>query len=261
MIKINDIDLKKWKEYNNIITDSLWIISERDSFGENRGDYHGNFIPQIPYQIYKRYLRRGEWLIDPFLGSGTSIIESKKLGINAVGVDISLDAINISKSRIVKTVGEGKNILINGDSSSLDFKSILLENKIESIQFAILHPPYWDIIQFNEINGNLALEDTLEGFLKKFSKVIDNCVNILDSNRYIAVIIGDIYKNSEWIPLHSYMINLLQEKKMILKSIVVKNMGETKAKQNQRALWRYRSLLGGFYVFSHEYILIFKKGK
>ncbi len=126
MTKINDIDLKKWKEYNDIITDSLWIISERDSFGENRGDYHGNFIPQIPYQMYKRYLRRGEWLIDPFLGSGTSIIESKKLGINAVGVDISLDAINISKSRIVKTVGEVKNILINGDSSSLDFKSILI---------------------------------------------------------------------------------------------------------------------------------------
>lgn len=211
-MEINDIDLKNWKEYGDIITDSLWIISERDSSGENKGDYHGNFIPQIPYQMYKRYLKKGEWVIDPFLGSGTSIIESKKLGINAIGIDISSSAISISSSRIDKTVGDGKSILINGDSTCIDFNNILLENSIKSIQFAILHPPYWDIIQFNEIEGNLALENTLEGFLDKFSKVVDNCLNVLDNNRYIAVVIGDIYKNSEWIPLHSYIINLLQEK-------------------------------------------------
>ena len=45
----------------------------------------------------------------------------------------------------------------------------------------------------------------------------------------------------------------------ILKSIVVKNFDETKGKRNQKELWRYRALVGGFYVFKHEYVMVFKK--
>jgi len=44
-----------------------------------------------------------------------------------------------------------------------------------------------------------------------------------------------------------------------LKSIVVKNFEETRGKRNQKELWRYRALVGGFYVFKHEYIFIFQK--
>ncbi len=45
-----------------------------------------------------------------------------------------------------------------------------------------------------------------------------------------------------------------------LKSIVVKNFEETSGKRNQKELWRYRALAGGFFVFKHEYIFIFQKG-
>ena len=44
-----------------------------------------------------------------------------------------------------------------------------------------------------------------------------------------------------------------------LKSIIVKNFKETKAKQNQLVLWRYRALAGNFYLFKHEYIFLFEK--
>jgi hypothetical protein len=46
-----------------------------------------------------------------------------------------------------------------------------------------------------------------------------------------------------------------------LKSIIVKNFEETKGKRNQKELWRYRALVGGFYVFKHEYIFVFQKVK
>jgi hypothetical protein len=31
--KINDINLNRWKEYDDIITDSLWVLDKRDSSG------------------------------------------------------------------------------------------------------------------------------------------------------------------------------------------------------------------------------------
>ena len=39
----------------------------------------------------------------------------------------------------------------------------------------------------------------------------------------------------------------------------VKNFEETAGKRNQKELWRYRALVGGFYIFKHEYIFVFKK--
>lgn len=39
----------------------------------------------------------------------------------------------------------------------------------------------------------------------------------------------------------------------------MKNFDQTKGKRRQEELWRYRVLAGGFYVFKHEYVLIFRK--
>jgi len=44
-----------------------------------------------------------------------------------------------------------------------------------------------------------------------------------------------------------------------LKSIIVKNFDDTTAKRNQKELWRYRALVGGFYIFKHEYIFLLEK--
>jgi hypothetical protein len=38
---INDIDMKRWKEYKNILTDSLWILDKRDNRGAHNPDFYG----------------------------------------------------------------------------------------------------------------------------------------------------------------------------------------------------------------------------
>jgi hypothetical protein len=54
-------------------------------------------------------------------------------------------------------------------------------------------------------------------------------------------------------------MNEVLERGFLLKSVVVKNFEETRAKRDQKQLWRYRALAGGFYIFKHEYIFLFKR--
>ena len=61
--QINDINLNRWQEYEDIKTDSLWIMDRRDSAGVHTAGYWGNFIPQIPNQMLKRYTKRGCFLL------------------------------------------------------------------------------------------------------------------------------------------------------------------------------------------------------
>jgi len=90
-------------------------------------------------------------------------------------------------------------------------------------------------------------------------EVIDNTAPLLDRGRYFALVIGDKYSKGEWIPLGFQCMNEVLRRGFSLKSIIVKNFDDTRAKRDQKQLWRYRALVGGFYIFKHEYIFLFKK--
>jgi DNA modification methylase len=259
--KINDINLNRWKEYDDLLTDSLWILDKRDRSGAHTAGYWGNFIPQIPNQFLRRYTRKGEWVLDPFLGSGTSLIECKRLGRNGFGVELQPEVVNLAKEILSKEKNPYKirTEIINGDSAGVNFISELKKRKCESVQFLILHPPYWDIIKFSERKNDLSNAGSVNEFLKMFGKIIDGTFPVLDNERYAALIIGDKYCSGEWIPLGFYTMQEMIKRGYKLKSTIIKNFDQTTAKRNQKELWRYRALAGGFYIFKHEYIFLFQK--
>lgn len=97
--------------------------------------------------------------------------------------------------------------------------------------------------------------------MNNFGSVIDNACKYLEKNRYCAMVIGDKYANSEIVSLGFYCMNLFVKRGYKLKAIIVKNFEDTKGKANQKSIWRYRALASDFYIFKHEYIMVFKKVK
>ena len=263
----SDIDMSRWKDYlDDVITDSLWILGARDKNGPHIGDYHGNFVPQIAYQVITRFTRQGEIVLDMFSGMGTTLIECSHLGRNGIGVELNPDVVSASSERISLAANpfDVTTELIQGDSTEVDtlnkIKDVCKTQGRESVQHVILHPPYWDIIRFNDDERDLASSATCDDFLDKFSAVVKNAYELLDKGRFMTLVIGDKYAKGEWVPLGFECMNVCRNAGFKLKAINVKDIqGNEKGKGKQGNLWKYRALKQGFYVFKHEYIIIFQK--
>ncbi|MDP6354647.1 MAG: DNA methyltransferase [Planctomycetota bacterium] len=63
--------------------------SERTRHVHKLHPYLGKFIPQLAEHFLKKHFRVGDWILDPFMGSGTTLIQANELGIHSIGCDIS----------------------------------------------------------------------------------------------------------------------------------------------------------------------------
>ena len=262
----NDIDLNNWKLYENVKTGTWWEFSSREKTGGHSYDYHGNYIPQIATQLLTRYTKKSDIVLDLFFGSGTTGIEAKNMQRRCIGVELKQEMVDyvsdkFSKKELVVDVN-----IIQGDSASDKIKE-KIKARLEimgekNAQFLILHPPYDDIIKFSDKKEDLSNCATTEEFYELFKKVAKNGYDLLEENRFAALIIGDKYTNSRYISLGFECQKRMEELGFITKAVIVKNItGNEKAKGKTANLWRYRALSGGFNIFEHEYIMIFQKTK
>ena len=274
MPRVNDLNPENWKDYPDLLTDSLWLVDERDKSGGHSNAYHGNFIPQIPNQLIRRFTRKGDVVLDPFVGHGTTLVEAKRLGRHGIGVDIQQSATRATRRSLARddetpqTRRRGATPLsavITADSASASAQkkvaAALEQTGREKLHLVLLHPPYHDIIRFSDKRGDLSNAESADAFAAAFGDVVVNFSSMLDTDRHLAVIIGDKYAGGEWIPLGFRLMQetLARDPSLKLKSLIVKNMANNRAKLNRENLWRYRALVGGFYIFKHEYIILFQK--
>jgi len=79
---------------------TVWSFPERGNWATHNPKYRGNFAPQIARNIIEMYSEKGDSILDPMVGAGTTLIEAKLLARNALGMDINPEAIKLTKEAL-----------------------------------------------------------------------------------------------------------------------------------------------------------------
>lgn len=252
-----------WKT-TDVNVESLWLIDKRDNSGKHENNYHGNFVPQIPYQLIKRYTTEGDTVLELFAGSGTTLYECEKLNRNYIGFDINDKMIAHIYQKMIDTTNIDFIVnncdVCNTEKMQAMIVQFLQKEKKSAVDFLIAHPPYMDIVKFTEKSEDLSNITDLNIFIEKFTLAMKNALVYLEKNKYFAVVIGDVYKKSEVVPLGFYVMNAIKQHfKVKLKGIIVKNIEGNRGKIGSHGIWKYRALQSDYFLFKHEYIFVFKK--
>src|SRR3989339_222300 len=154
--------------------------------------YKGKFIPQlVEYFLdnhtdnFKKegYFKKGDILLDPFCGSGTTLIQANELGMHAVGIDISAFNALISNIKIGKYDFDNLRDELHkitkalkqfiADSKTITFESKLIEELATFNNKYFPVPGYKYKVKRNEINEDEYGDKKEKEFLPIYQKLID----------------------------------------------------------------------------------------
>jgi len=264
---IEDVEIKLQKSWNiksyappknyALERTTVWSFPDRGSWATHKGNYRGNWSPYIPRNLILKYTKKGDWVLDQMMGSGTTLIEAKLLERNAIGVDINLDAVMVARDRLNFTYNpifpEYNEPTIKtywGDARNLD--------KIadESIDLIATHPPYASIISYTK---NKKLSDDLsqvpfEEYLRGMRKVAEESFRVLKPNKICAILIGDTRKHKHYVPIAFRVMQTFLDVGFILKEDIIKLQWNMKT---TRERWRGKEY--EFYLIAHEHLFVFRK--
>lgn len=169
--------------FETVKIDPTWSFSDitrKDTSYITHGyhRYPAKFIPQIVSRLVEKYSLIGDFIIDPFGGCGTTIVESKVMGRSSIAVDINPVAVLITKAKITPI----DPIKIEKEFSSLQGKlETYNENtKVKSPDHERID--YWFKPEekrrlafiFTEIS-KIKDQDVQDFFFCGFSNILKNC--------------------------------------------------------------------------------------
>ncbi len=233
---------------------TFWSFPERGDWATHNPKYRGNFAPQIARNVILNYSEEGETVLDPMVGAGTTLIESKLLHRNCIGIDINPKSVQLSVDALLfKHDTHTEQIVYEGD--------VRLLNNIEnnSIDLICTHPPYMNLVKYSKgkIKEDLSNISSPQKFCNEFEPGIKEMYRVLKPNRFCAILIGDTRKGQHYVPLSYLILQKFLQNGFILKEDIIKAQHNCSYSQK----WVPKAKKFKFYLIMHEHLYIFRKPK
>ena len=186
------------------------------------------------------------------LGGGTTAIEAKLLNRNIIASDVNPVALErTQKSLEFEVENDAWQQVINADARKLTG----VEN--DSIDFALTHPPYVDIIKYSEgkIKDDISGIHDIAEFCDEIEKMARELYRVLKPGKFCAILMGDTRRNTLYQPLAFRVMERFLNVGFTLKEDIIKRQFNCQA----TGFWVKKSKESNFLLIMHEHLFIFKK--
>ena len=239
-------------------TTTLWSFPHRGRWATHRAAFRGNWAPQIARNVILRYSQEGDTVLDQMVGGGTTLVECKLTGRNAIGVDVNRDALMLSMDSLNFTGSLAEPLpdttihLYHGDARNLDALAD------DTVDLVATHPPYANIIRYSKespVDGDLSKVRSIAHFVEQMGLVARESFRVLKPGRYCAILIGDTRRSRHYTPIAFRVMQAFLEAGFVLKEDIIKAQWNTQT----QGLWANLSRNKNFLLIMHEHLFIFRK--
>jgi DNA modification methylase len=239
-----------------VFTTTLWEypsqhydidVEGRRSSMQGDKEYAGATPSWVIWQLLTRYTREGDLIVDPMVGSGTTIDVARDLKRRALGYDLSPRRPDIFRA---------------------DARELPLEDG--KADFVFIDPPYSTHIEYSQDERDIGRLDAAgadEGraYYESMERVIDEINRVLKNRRYMALYVSDSWRKRKggdpgsgagsFMPIGFELFAIMRKwfKPIDIIAVVRQNQ------KLQRGNWRKAAEEGNFFLRGFNYLFIMKK--
>jgi DNA modification methylase len=110
-------------------------------------NHPGKFPEMLVTRFVSYFTKTNAWVLDPFAGVASTLISSKTISRNSVGIELNSEFVDIGNLMLNNTKGHGRCHLLQGDSRNID-KILTAEfgENVPQFDYIITSPPYWNML-------------------------------------------------------------------------------------------------------------------
>jgi len=177
--KLNDLTGKEWIKFTK-----SWFVHRPPRRKDDEILHPAKFPESLIKDFIEFFTKEDQWVFDPFLGTGSTLIAAGEINRNAVGVELQKKYFDTASRRLKK--GKFKTKLLPLKGNSLQAKELIKKSKVpvKKFDYVITSPPYWNQLERNSIRQTKRKDSGLD---TKYSKNKNDIGNIVDYEKFLEI--------------------------------------------------------------------------
>ena len=206
---LNDLSGKEWIKFTK-----SWFIMSGKADREKTAAHPATFPEELPTEFIQFFTRTGESVLDPFAGTGTTLIAADALGRESTGIEIEPSFVEFARRRSPSLVHDGDALAILNDPGILPD---------QHFDYIFTSPPYMNTLHqsrggnrdtrhkyrsergepltYGENEKDLGNLKDLEEYIQQITDIFIAVHRVLKPNRYCTVVLQNLNSNGSTIPV------------------------------------------------------------
>ena len=219
------IEARNWMK-NQI---GVWQFMYEPRDVRNKSVHPAVFPIAMAKRVIEQFTHRGELVLDPFVGSGTTLLAAQDLDRNALGFDLKQEYVDLSNSRVSKPPAD-----CHCEQMAFCDDARNIANRVVhgTVKLVFTSPPYANILnrerknksrrgdlreneqfgkieQYSQDPRDLGILDA-DSFEVQISEIFRNMMPVFQEKAHILINITDAWIDGKRVPLHINIINAMR---------------------------------------------------
>ena len=220
--KVNDLTGKDWL----LLSASFWY-SEPTTEDKEAYTHPAPFAVRDIEKLISLFTKRDMTVLDPFVGSGTTLLAANKLSRHAIGIDLNPEYKSLADSRLQQKGFCDYTYIVGDANEKID--------TIEAVDYIVTSPPYHNILRndskgtrhnngklfrmgaregvqyYTDEPNDLGNFDKYDDFLASLKQIMSKSFDKLREKKYCTIIISDFTVDKIEVCVQGDIVRLMQE--------------------------------------------------
>ena len=231
---LNCLTAKEWLKCQL----GVWQFNYESRDIRDKNIHPATFPIALAARVISLFTHEGELVLDPFVGSGTTLVAARDLRRNAVGFDLNPEYIKLCQERLVQITlwDETRQIAVCDDARNI---SAYLEP--ETVALIFTSPPYANLLNRPRLNKSRRFRKTeqylqveqysqdprdlgilaLDDYSQAMSEIFANLLPLLHPKAHCVINVPDMWWEDKRVTIHIAVVEALRKVGYELRNTII----------------------------------------